>query len=74
MTPEIAATAITDLVKLMRQRLDDAARVAKAAHACAAAGSPEKAIEIVDELGQDLHDAKAMLDAVLGVSRAAKMK
>jgi len=75
MTPETAATAITDLVKMMRQRLEDAARVAKAGHACAAAGSTEKGLEIVDELGQDLRDAKAMLEAMLGVSRCvARMR
>jgi uncharacterized protein YdeI (YjbR/CyaY-like superfamily) len=74
MTPETAAAAITDLVKMMRQRLQDAARVAKAGHACAAAGSAEKALEIVDELGQDLLEANNMLAAVLGVSHAAKMK
>jgi hypothetical protein len=72
MTPETAATAITDLVKMMRRRLEDAARVATAGHACAAAGSPEKGLEIVEELGQDLRDATKMLEAVLGVSRCIK--
>jgi hypothetical protein len=74
MTPEISQAATRDLIKMMRQRLEDAARVARAGHACAAAGSVDSALEIVDELGQDLHDAKAMLNAVLGVSHAAKMK
>lgn len=69
MTPEIAATAITDLIKMMRERLEAAARLARAAHACAAAGSPEQGLEIVDGLGQTLRDASKMLDAALGVSR-----
>jgi hypothetical protein len=72
MTPETAAAATKDLLKMMRERLEGAARVAKAAHACAAAGSAEQALEIVDELGQDLRDASKMLDAALGVRRCAK--
>ena len=72
MTPETAAIAIRDLVKAMRKRLEDAARVAKAGHACAAAGSVESGFEIVSDLGQNLRDAKKLLEAVLGVSRCAK--
>jgi hypothetical protein len=72
MTPEIAVAAITDLVKEMREQLEQAARVAKAGHACAAAGSPEKGLEIVDDLRQDLRDARKMLDAMLGVSRCSR--
>jgi hypothetical protein len=72
MTPETAAVAINDLVRAMRKRLEQAAHVAKAAHACAAIGSPEKGIEIVSDLGQDLRDAKKMLEGTLAISRCSK--
>lgn len=74
MTPEIADAATKEFIKMMRERLEGAVRVAKAAHACAAAGSPEQGLQIVDELGQDLRDADKMLTVALGISRCTKMK
>jgi hypothetical protein len=72
MTPETGEIVIKDLVKGMRKRLEQAAHVAKAAHACAVAGSPEKGIEIVSDLGQDLREADKLLGATLAVSRISK--
>jgi hypothetical protein len=72
MTPETAEIAIKDLVKAMRKRLEQAAQMAKAGHACAVAGSPEKGIEIALDLGQDLRDAKKLLEAILAVSKLSK--
>jgi hypothetical protein len=72
MTPETAEIVIKDLVKGMRKRLEQAAHMAKAAHACAASGSPEKGIEIVLDLGQDLREADKLLGATLAVSRISK--
>ena len=46
--------------------------MAKAAHACAASGSPAKGIEIVLDLGQDLREADKLLGATLAVSRISK--
>jgi hypothetical protein len=36
------------------------------------AGSPEKGIEIALDLGQDLRDAKKLLEAILAVSKLSK--
>jgi hypothetical protein len=72
MTPETAEIVIKDLVKGMRKRLEQAAHMAKAAHACAASGSPEKGIEIVLDLGQNLREADKLLGATLAVSRISK--
>ena len=47
MTPEIADTVITDFLKTLSQKLDEAVQVAKAAEACANAGNPRKAVEII---------------------------
>ena len=72
MTPETAEIVIKDLVKEIRKRLEQAAHVARAGHTCATAGSPEKGIEIVLDLGQDLRDAEKLLGATLAVSRCGK--
>jgi hypothetical protein len=56
----------------MRRQLEQAAHIVKAAHACAMAGSPEKAIEIVSDLGQDLREVNKLLEATLAVSRISK--
>ena len=44
MTPEIADTVVTDFLKTLSQKLDEAVQVAKAAEACANAGNPRKAV------------------------------
>jgi hypothetical protein len=72
MTPETADITIKDLVKGIRKRLEQAANVAKAGHACAMAGSPEKGIEIILDLGQDLREANKFLEGTLAISRCAK--
>lgn len=72
MNAGIASTVIQALVKEMRARLETASSVAKAGHTCAQAGSPERAIDIVIELGDDLHQAKRLFDATLAVSQRSK--
>jgi hypothetical protein len=72
MKAETADEFIKDLVKRLRARLATVASVAKAGHACAQAGSPERAIEIVIDLGDDLHDAKRLFEATLAVARCSK--
>ncbi|MEA2875549.1 MAG: hypothetical protein QOF14_745 [Hyphomicrobiales bacterium] len=72
MTPETAEIVIKDLVRGMRKQLEHTAHIVKAAHACAMAGSPEKGIEIVSDLGQDLREVNKLLEATLAVSRISK--
>jgi hypothetical protein len=72
MNPGTAGTVIQALVKEMRATLETAASVAKAGHACAQAGSPERAVDIIIELGDDLHEAKRLFDATLAVSQRSK--
>ena len=72
MNSETADAFIKHLVKALRARLDTAASVAKAGHACAQAGSPERAIEIVIDLGDDLHEAKRLFEAAAAVARCSK--
>jgi len=47
MTPEITDIVITDFLKEISQRLDEAVSIAKAAEACADTGNQKQAVEIV---------------------------
>lgn len=62
MTPEIADIVITDFLKAMSQKLDEAVQVAKAAEACADAGNPQKAVEIIMDVEQLMFDANTLLN------------
>ena len=72
MDADNADALITDLLKALRARLETAASIAKAGYACAQAGSPERAIEIVIDLGDDLHEAKRLFEAAAAVVRCSK--
>jgi hypothetical protein len=62
MTPEIADLVITDFLKTMSAKLDNAVQIAKAAEACADAGNPQKAIEIIMDVEQLMFDANTLLN------------
>ena len=62
MTPEIADMVISDFLKAMSQKLDEAVQIAKAAEACADAGNPQKAVEIVMDVEQLMFDANTLLN------------
>ena len=62
MTPEIADTVITDFLKTLSQKLDAGVQVAKAAEACANAGNPRKAVEIIMDVEQLMFDANTLLN------------
>jgi hypothetical protein len=61
-TPEIADIVISDFLKAMSQKLDEAVQIAKAAEACADAGNPQKAVEIVMDVEQLMFDANTLLN------------
>jgi hypothetical protein len=62
MTPEIADTVITDFLQQMSRKLDEAVQIAKAAEACANAGNPPKAVEIIMGVEQLMFDANTLLN------------
>jgi hypothetical protein len=72
MDAEIADTAIKVYLREIRQRLDDAARIAKAADACAQAGSPDEAVHIALDIEQLAYEATRLLDAASLINRLAK--
>ena len=59
MTPD---TVITDFLQQMSRKLDEAVQIAKAAEACADAGSPQKAVEIIMGIEQLMFDANTLLN------------
>lgn len=65
------ATLTTHLSE-MRQRLDQAAGIAKAAEACAEAGNIEKAIEIVLDVEHLVYEVTTLLNAASLMNRIYK--
>jgi hypothetical protein len=72
MDAAIAHTAIKVYLREIRQRLDDAARIAKAADVCAQAGSPDEAVHIALDIEQLAYEATRLLDAASLINRLAK--
>ena len=72
MDAAIAETAIKVYLKEIRQRLDEAARIAKAADVCAEAGSPDEAVHIALDIEQLAYEATRLLDAASLINRLAK--
>ena len=62
MTPEITDIVITDFLKEISQRLDEAVSIAKAAEACADAGSSKQAVEIVMDVEPLVFAANTLLN------------
>lgn len=59
-------------VREMRDRLDRAASIAKAAQACADAGNIEKAIEIALDVEQLVYEVNTFLNAASLMKRISK--
>lgn len=55
--------AIQSFLEEIRNRLDEAAGIAKAAEACAGAGNMQKAIEVVLDIEQTVYEVSRLLDA-----------
>jgi hypothetical protein len=59
-------------VREMRERLDQAAGIAKAAEVCAEAGNVEKAIEIALDIEQLIYEVNTFLNAASMINRISK--
>jgi hypothetical protein len=62
MTPETIDTAVTELLQQVSQRLEQAVQIAKAAEACAEAGNPKKAVEIIMDTEDLVFQATTLLN------------
>lgn len=64
--------AIKSFLKQMRERLEEAALIAKAADACAEAGNVEKGIEVALDVEQLIHEVSTFLNAASMINRIGK--
>jgi hypothetical protein len=67
----LEATLKAHLIE-MRQRLDQAAGIAKAAEACAGSGNIEKAVEIALDIEQLVYEVNTFLNAASLMNRIYK--
>jgi hypothetical protein len=71
MTPEAANTAIEECLRAIRDRLEQAAAVVKAADACAEADNPDKAVTIMLDVEQLVYEVNTYLDAASLINRCS---
>jgi hypothetical protein len=62
MTPEIADVVITDFLKTMGEKLDQAVQLTTAAESAAESGNVQQAIEIIMDLEPLMFDANTLLN------------
>lgn len=72
MDAQAAELTIKAYLTEVRDRLDKAAGIARAAYACAGAGFYEKAVEITMDIEQPLYEATTLLNATSLVNRIAR--
>ena len=72
MDPVTLEITIKVHLKEMRERLDHAASIARAAQACADAGNIEKGIEIALDVEQFLYEVNTFLNAASLINRISK--
>jgi hypothetical protein len=69
---ETTETTIKVYLRKMRERLDEAVSIAKAAEACAYTGNVSKGIEIALDVEQLLHEVNTFLNAASMLHRLGK--
>ena len=72
MTQQPPAISLKDLVRCIRERLDGAVAVAKAAEACADAGDVGRALTIMLDVEQPLYEITTLLNAASLLNRCAE--
>jgi hypothetical protein len=68
----ITEKAITIILKEIHSRLDEAARIAKAAEACALAGSAVEGVAVSMEIEQIIYEAGRLQDAASLLNRLSR--
>jgi hypothetical protein len=72
MDPHIVEFAIKAHLKEMRERLDRAAGIARAAEACADTGNLDKGVEIALDIEQLIYEVNTFLNAASMINRIGK--
>jgi hypothetical protein len=63
MTQQSSTISVKDCIKFVRERLDGAVAIAKAAEACAEAGDVGRALTIMLDVEQPVYEATTLLNA-----------
>jgi len=72
MDEQIVDATLKFHIREMRERLDRAASIARAAETCAAAGNLEKAIEIALDVEQLTYEVNTFLNAASMINRISR--
>ena len=72
MDAEATAATIKFCLSRIRQTLDRAASIARAADTCSEAGNPEKAVEIALDVEQLMYEAGTLLNAASLLNRISE--
>jgi len=72
LSAETIETTIRVYLKQMRERLEQAASITKAAEACADAGQTEKALEVALDVEQLVYEVNTFLNAASMINRLRK--
>lgn len=72
MDAQAAELTIKEYLTEVRDRLDKAAGIARAANACAGAGFYDKAVEITLDIEQPLYEVTTLLNATSLIHRISK--
>ena len=72
MDPHTVEVTLKAYLKEMRERLERAASIAKAAEACADAGNVEKGIEVALDVEQLIYEVNTFLNAASMINRLGK--
>ena len=72
MAKEPPVISMRDFLKCVRERLDEAAAIAKAAEACAETGRPDRAVGIVCNVKYLLCDVDTFINAASMIHRMSK--
>jgi hypothetical protein len=70
MSVDAKKVAIGEFLEGIRERLDQAASIARAAEACAEAGNPGKGVEVALDVEQLLYEASTLLNGASLINRA----
>jgi hypothetical protein len=73
MDPHTLEITIKFHLKQMRERLERAASIAKAAEACADSGNVEKGIEVALDVEQLIYEVNTFLNAASMINRLGKV-
>ncbi len=72
MDAKILDTTLKLHLELIRERLEEAAGIVRAAEACASAGNIQKGVEVLLDVEQPIYEANTLLNATSLINRIGR--